>query len=240
MAAIVASVVTAIFSVLATALLGYWRIGRPHNQLAYEVLSAGLIIPKISQRKKNIRVTVDPQRLGREDGDNPSKPVDVEEVYGFRIAIRNVGNEDLREYPKARIRLDDSARIINVEAEDPPDFDGKWLRRRIDENEVTVEIPFLNRGKQAIVSIQSVFNESAECLPFPGRRGASGMLDPYDLRFRRNALSLVSVIGGALALLGGQALVTVAFVQWDAQNPFSWLLGGPGFALIVLGFIATC
>lgn len=212
----------------------FWVRQRSRRELGYEILSANVIIPKLPKKTPDIQVMVKSSLLsGHAEGMMEYKP--VEEILGFRVRIRNTGNQVL-ENQQVRFTMDEKARIISIEPEETPDLGGRAIHCTAQDstsNVALAELPFLNPGQQVIFSLQSVDNAGTSCSVSAGAPG----LRYFDMQARRHVVSftvsgLVLVVlatpAGILKLLdlSGQAWVSDS----DALDIYI------GFA-IILGFL---
>ena len=159
-----------------------WVLQRRSKELGYERLSAHVVIPKLEKPTPDIKVLVRESLLDQKGSSDNF--VAVDQIRGFRIRVRNTGNEVLQDQ-RVTFTMDKEARIISVEAEKYPDLAGKTIVSTVQHptsNVATATIPFLNPGTEIIFSLQSVNNEQErECRVTAGAPG----LSYFDMERRR-------------------------------------------------------
>jgi hypothetical protein len=122
--------------------------------------------------------------------------VNVDEVYGFRVKIRNGGNSELVNQP-VTFQFSPETKVILADLETCPEFGGGSPGVHIDNerSRVTVTFPFLNVGDAAIVSIQTLYSSDLSCKVIAAGPG----LYSFDMATRR---AVATVVVETLVMLG--------------------------------------
>lgn len=226
-----------------TLLGSYWLfvLQRKRKRLGYEVLSANLVIPFESKPGDSLRVVVKREVVADDAELIEQEFITVGKVYGFRVMLRNTGNETIQNQA-VLIQLDDNAKIVATEVEHAPvGMTGIVTERdQVKPYVAKCYFPFMNEGDDFIVSIQSVRNESTECnvsAPAPG-------LQVHDLAVkhrRRDKLAMSSTLAGT-GLMWAAIITGVAVYGWDSRLS-DILTDTPRGQLILfamgLGFLAS-
>ncbi|MDP2674546.1 MAG: hypothetical protein Q8Q00_06540 [Dehalococcoidia bacterium] len=248
---VIGIVIGVVLTVVGALLLSHLQ--RERRRLAYEVLTAEVIIPDVRDRS-GLHIMVDSALLGASSRAESAEAAaealtEVKKVYGFRVGLRNVGNAVI-ENQQISIRLDDSARIISLGVEFAPDLGGESITTNIEPsqpNACSAQVPFLNPSHHAILSIQSVDNGGTTCLVSAGARG----LVVYDLAKRRDRIAISGAVAFVLAVAGVLGMWGGAVRIWDdpkrellgemlSDNPGGWLFGAAWLAVTIaaiVGFI---
>jgi hypothetical protein len=195
-----------------------WVLQRHRKQLGYEVVSAHVVIPKLEKPTPDIKVMVR-ESLLNQDG-SADEFVAVDEICGFRIRVRNTGNQVVEDQ-LVTFSMDKRAKVISVEAEEYPDLGGRSVVSGVSHptsNVATARIPFLNPAQEILFSLQSVDNECMECGVTAGAPG----LTYFDMERRRivwtACLTLVATMGftippGVLKLLEIAGTISISHIQ---------------------------
>jgi len=176
------------------------RFQRQRRQLGYEILSANVIIPRLARPNPAVQILVKESVLDTgHDDPRDLAVVPVDEVFGFRIRIRNAGNGELVKQ-SVTFQFPPGAKVILADLEALPEFGGISPATDIDNSRsrVTVTLPFLNENQEAIVSIQTLYNQDLSCKVIAAAPGL------YSFDMRRRRLVLLEVACGLVI-----ALVTV-------------------------------
>jgi hypothetical protein len=178
--------------------------------LGYEILSANVIIPKLRRSNPDVRIAVRRGAIELAIGHGAEEFVDIDELYGFRVRLRNRGNTVLENQPVA-FRFDERARVILAELESGPEYHGRTTEVRVADSktEATVTLPYLNPGQSAVMSIQTVLNPDLSCKVVAAAPG----LSVFDMGRLRRALIAV-VTGGLAALTMATVGTTLALAEW--------------------------
>jgi len=185
-------------------------LSRERRAVGYEILTANVIIPSLARPNPAVRLTVKQSVLdtGWDDPDDTDF-VDVDEVYGFRVRIRNAGNRHLVNPQPVTFRFPPGTKAIMADLECSPEFGGRAVGVDIDnsQSKVTVTFPFLNMRDEAIVSIQTLYNRDLSCKIIAAGPG----LDSFDMGRRRAILGwTVFVALFVLAVASGGTLLGLA------------------------------
>lgn len=204
------------------------RFQRQRRELGYEIVSANVIIPKLSQPNPAARVVVRRSALeGREwRAEDPDEPVPVDEVYGFRVRLRNCGNTVL-DRQAVRLSFDEGTKVILANIESGPELGDERVDITVTEGgrSVVVIFPFLNPEAEAVVSVQTVYNSTRSCQVVAAARG----LRTFNMGKRRTAMMAMVVLcllvpGGILLGLG-----TAGAAPETVTKPFQ--LAGSGLLI---------
>lgn len=221
---------------------------RKRKRLGYEVLSADIVIPFESKPGGGLQVTVKKQLIA-DDGESISEEyVPAGIVFGFRVLLRNIGNETL-ENQTVHIKLDDRAKIVATEIESlPPGRSDTDIVRKRDSAKPyvsTCTFLYINEDEEFIVSIQSLRNKSMECKVF----ALGPAVKVHDLaigvrRLRKLATGLM-LFGTGLFLWG--IVVGLAIYGWDSKpsdvladrpiGPLVYAALGLGFVIYMVGVL---
>jgi len=154
------------------ALLLYQHLNRRRLRLGYELLSAAPLVPFETKAGDPLRVMVKKELLLadlRQSGEDDYQ--DAGKVYGFRVLLRNTGTETIKgdnHAPGVDIifGLDASANVLAIDVEAPalsPDDFAKEEHYQGMPNIARLWLKYLNKGRDVIVSIQSVRNADLTC-----------------------------------------------------------------------------
>jgi len=200
----------------------FWVLQRSRKELGYEVLSANVIIPKLQKPTPDIQVMARSSLLRDDGGEADYVPVD--EVFGFRIRVRNTGNVPVENQDVAFI-MDYHARVISVEMEEYPELTAPSAKISLQDpypSSARATIPYLNPGKDLIFSLQSVNNYLANCFVEASAPG----LECYDMYRRRFFLWLTTALLLAIALVGPPAVLKLLDVSGQVSiggsTPFKY------------------
>jgi hypothetical protein len=170
---------------------------RERKALGYEILAAGVIIPEVTQLNPAASVVVRRSALeGRErDPAQPDDLVAVDEVYGFRVRVRNCGNAIL-DNQAVRLSFDERSKVILANMESGPELGDERVDIAVTEGgkSVVARFPYLNPKDTAVISVQTVYNSSRSCEVVAAGRG----LHSFDMATRRNVT--ITVVTGLLVL----------------------------------------
>lgn len=207
------------------------RLQRQRCELGYEILSANVIIPKLTEPNPAAAVVVRRSALeGRPWGpDEPDEPVPVEEVYGFRVRLRNCGNVVLHDQA-VRVTFDQSTKVILANMESAPELGDERIDIAVTDEgrSVVATFPYLNPRATAIVSVQTVYNSTRFCRVVAAAPG----LGSFDMARRRTVAAFAVPTGLTTLLLGsggaalglGVAGVASERVNEGLQTAAAWLL----------------
>jgi len=109
---------------VALTIVGSYVLGmiqKERLELGYEVLSSNIIIPKLKNPTPDIQVMVR-ESLVNQAGSTEAH-VAVDEIRGFRVRLRNTGNQVIGNQ-HVNFELDQAAKVISLEAERVPDLGG--------------------------------------------------------------------------------------------------------------------
>lgn len=175
---------------------------RERKVLGYEILAADVIIPKLTQ--PNPAATVMVRRSALEGGPRDPKEADqlvaVDEVYGFRVRLRNCGNAVL-DNQAVRLTFEEGTRVILANMESAPELGDERVDIAVTEGgrSVVATFPYLNPKATAVISVQTVYNSTPRCQMVAAGRA----LRSFDMGKRRATLWIVS-----LAVLAGLSLIS--------------------------------
>lgn len=176
------------------------RFQRQRRELGYEILSANVVIPKLTQANPAATVMVRRSALeGRRlDPAESDELVAVEEILGFRVGVRNCGNVVLHSQP-VRLTFDGSAKVILANMETAPELGDERVEIGVAEegNSVLATFPFLNPRATAIVSVQTVYNRTRSCQVV----AAGPDLRSFDMARQRKMVTVVATAAWLLCFL---------------------------------------
>lgn len=232
---IIGTVIGAVAGILAgipLSLVGYRYLAeltRQKRRLGYQVVSANVIIPKLPKENPDVRVMVAESVLT--PGGDPTTFADVEEIYGFRVRIRNSGNVELTDQV-ATFQFPRATKIILADFETAPEFGAVQPQFEIDNEaaRMSIRFPFLNPKDEALISIQSVRNPNLAC-----KVGAVGPgLETFDMA-ERSRKTWRLILGGVVAALGVPGGISLGLSLSDAfSRETAGVLENVGVALLFL------
>lgn len=212
------------------------RFQTQRRQLGYEILSANVIIPKLTQPNPAARVVVRRSALeGREwHAEDPDEPVPVDEVYGFRVRLRNCGNAVL-DRQAVRLSFEEGTKVILANMESGPELGDERVDIAVTEGgrSVVAAFPYLNPKATAVISVQTVYNSSRSCEVVAAGRG----LDSFDMGERRMVVTVaLTAVLLALVLIPG-GILTGLGTAGAASQAVSEGLQRAGIALLVASVV---
>lgn len=178
---------------------------RERRALGYEILAANVIIPKLSQPNPAAKVVVRRSALGPQwHGEDPDEPVPVDEVYGFRVRVRNCGNSVL-DRQVVRLTFDEGTKVILANMETGPELGDERVDIAVTEEgrSVVATFPYLNPKATAVISVQTVYNSTRSCEVVAAGRG----LDSFDMASHRSVTTAVVIGLFMLALLAAGGIL---------------------------------
>jgi len=236
-----AAIVGAVIGSVLTAAFGYflWHQQVSRKQLGWRILSASVIIPRLSNPIPNIHIAVRPQLLGRTGND--LIPID-EDILGFRIRLRNTGNQIIEDQ-RVTFTMSEGARVISIEPESQPDLGGRQIQTFVQDptpNVAATRLPYLNPSQEVIFSIQCLGELKTKCSVSAGAPG----LTLQDVEWWNRKLFLGALVSVTLLALLAAAIARILVETGDiAQtsrrdiNVSLLFLGVIGGLLIVIGLI---
>ena len=207
-------------------------LSRERRAVGYDILTAGVIIPKRTEPNPAAAIVVRRSALeGRAWAPGePDEPVPVEEVYGFRIRLRNCGNVVLHNQA-VRLSFDESAKVILTNLESAPEMGDERVEIAVVEEgrSVVMTFPYLNPKATAVVSVQTVYNTGSSCHVVAAGPG----LYSFDMVLRHLIILVAAfaVAAAALAITGG---VLTAIGATATPNSRTAGLNDPGVTLLVV------
>ncbi len=148
------------FFALLAAYLGY-RLQKKQKVVEYDIYSMSLIRFKPSA-DRGLSVTVKKSLLTGDPTD-AGEPVRIDSAYGFRVSLRNVGNDPI-EKPQVEVLMDDNAKILEFWT-DPTDRPGyPVVQTHVPgRNMLLLSFPYLNPKESVSISITSTGNKEPKC-----------------------------------------------------------------------------
>jgi len=206
-------------------------LSRERRAVGYEILTAGVIIPKRTEPNPAAAIVVRRSALeGRTWAPGePDEPVPVEEVYGFRVRLRNCGNVVLHNQA-VRLSFDESAKVILTNMESAPEMGDERVEIAVEQEgrSVVATFPYLNPSATAVVSVQTVYNAGPSCHVVAAGPG----LYSFDMDLRRNIILLaVFALVTAVLVTSGGVLMGLGFAA--EPNSTAEGLKDPGVLLVV-------
>lgn len=189
---------------------------RERRALGYEILAASVIIPKLTQPNPATTVVVRRSALeGREcDPEDADEPVAVDEVYGFRVRLRNCGNAVL-DRQAVRLSFDEGTKVILANMESGPELGDERVDIAVTEGgrSVVAAFPYLNPKATAVISVQTVYNSSRSCQVVAAGPG----LYSFDM-YTRRSVTIAVVIGLLMLALVVPAGILIGLAATDAVS----------------------
>jgi hypothetical protein len=170
MAAAILGAVIGSFITLAGGFALYFLVQRQRKQLGWRVLSASVIIPKLRNPMPNITIAAKPALLGKEGEE--LIPIE-EEILGYRIQIRNTGNQVIDEQ-SVTFTMTERPQVLSIEPESLPDFGGRDIKTTVQDptpNVAVTVLPYLNPRQEVVFSIQCLGDRKAKCRVSAGAPG---------------------------------------------------------------------
>lgn len=201
----------------------YWLfvLQRKNERLSFEVLTRDVIIPVEFRPGDSLQVFVRSDVLPEEyelpkEEESLAGYVPAGRVFGFRIRFKNRTEEPLDRH-RILIELDPEACIVSVEIEEEPKgtlpSDIQVGRDPAVPNLAWCDLGFLNATDEAIISIQSLRNETAACDIYAHEKGLS--LENLNARALRRTILLA-------------ALATLGFLSFGISYAIGAVVYGPG------------